>query len=165
MKKYLKTAIATALLTFAYSSPALATSYECPLALFEYGDNFPIEKLGEKIDVEKYQEPQPHGGHAGEMMDLTEYSSGENRIITSDCDSCNPKVYRTFTSLMVSEPLPCGLKKGQTEAEIIAILGKPDNQYNKNDLYYSIDEANMVFVSVTLEGGKFKLLENIYSGH
>lgn len=156
--------IAPLLLFCAYSSPSIASPDECINSLFDYGDTFPVEKLGAKVSVKIVQEPSKYYG--GGNIDVSTYSSGENTIMTRGCVSCQPKEEsRAETYLIVNEPLACGIKKGLTVSQITRILGKPHEEQgsenNKYLFYYtSIEQNNLVAIEIV--DGKMKGLLNSY---
>lgn len=150
--------LAPVLLMGAYTASASADIYQCPEALFNYADKFPIEKLGAKVLFKKEVEPNPHGG----PITITTYKSGDNWISTRACNTCNPREARNGIYINVNEPLPCGLKKGMTEQQITQIMGRPSYVLSNGSLSYptSVEETNEVILY--MENGRLQGLMNSY---
>lgn len=145
--------IAPLLLVCAYSSSVLADPQECAIALFDYADNYPIEKLGAKIDIKLTQEPNLHG-KPGSVINIRTYSSEGNMIMERECDTCWPEKFRIVSSVPAAQTLPCGLGKGSNLSQITKVLGQPyQTQDNKMFTYYG-DETGSRDVSVHLKNGR-----------
>lgn len=153
--------IAPLLLACAYSSPLLAEPLECVNSLFKYVDEFPIDKLGAKIDVKLTQEPNVHG-KAGEVIKTSTYSSGENWISIRKCASCDPEESRAGAYIVASQPLPCGLKKGMTVPQITKILGEAPGKQGNELLIYGVGDDMTDEVIIHLVNGKLEGLLNTY---
>lgn len=144
-----------------YSSPLIASPTECVKSLFKYGDEFPSNKLGEKVDLELTQEPN-EGGEPGELIYTSTYRANENWLTMIECASCNPKKFRTGIYLVANRPLPCGLKMGFSISQIKKILGEPGGKQDDEYLFYYLDEEQNNYVALHLIDGKLKALEIIY---
>lgn len=157
--------LAPVLIMGAYTASVSAQSYECPQALFAYGDEFPIQKLGAKVTVKKEKEVQQMGGAAGEVMISTAYSAGESWINTMGCDTCDPKERRSGSYIVVSESLPCGLQKGMTEQQVTQIIGKPNGRQGDEFLIYNTSIEGTDDVIIHMLNGRLEGLMNSYYGH
>lgn len=150
--------LAPVLVMGAYTASASAQSYQCSEALFAYGDEFPIEKLGANVTVKKEKEPNPHGG----PITYTTYEAGESWITTRACDSCNPRESRSGTYIVVNEPLPCGIKKGMSEQQITQVMGQPHFRQDDGSLSYYADMEGNYDVTFRMLNGQLKGLMNGY---
>lgn len=145
--------IAPLLLVCAYSSAVLADPQECAIALFEYADNYPIEKLGAKIDVKLTQEPSLNG-KPGSVINIRTYSSEGNMIMERECDTCWPEKSRIASSVPAAQILPCCLGKGSNLSQITKVLGQ-SYQIQDNEMFTCyVDESGCSDVTVYLKNGR-----------
>lgn len=152
--------LAPVLVVGAYAASASAQSLQCAEALFAYGDEFPIEKLGANVTVKKEVVANPHSD--GAPITNTSYQAGESWISTRTCDSCNPIESRNSTYIVVNEPLACGIKKGMTEQQITQIMGPPAYRQNDGSLTYFADMEENIDVTFRMVNGRLQGLMNGY---
>lgn len=151
--------LAPVLVMGAYAASASAQSLQCSEALFAYGDEFPIEKMGTKVAVEKMEIPQRTGG----VITITSYTSDDNWISVKSCDACNPRESRDGTYITINEALPCGIKKGMTEQQVVQAVGEPDLKKDNGEfLIYDTSTKEIRRLSLHMLDGRLNGLMNEY---
>ena len=135
--------------SFSFAAPA-----ECVGKLYEYGQGFSLNRFGGATTKKSWETPNPNGA-PGEMLHWTTLSSKGNWITTLECDSCSPRKGVTELFLTTKRDLPCGLRNGMSDKDIVQRLGDPYERKEGNLVYvYPPDEGTQ---EITLQMGNGKL--------